>query len=155
MTATAVARPTTPPGRAARLGAWCRASWLELAVGIVAVVPFIVAMVRAVADRYVPVGDNALIALRVRDVLTMHHPLLGTGSSASITLGVDVNHPGPAMFDLLAPFAAVLGTGTGMVIGVTVLNVACFIGAAVMAHRVAGRPARPLEFQDAAKSVAG
>lgn len=130
-----------PIGRAARGRAWVREHALELVLAVVAVVPFVVAVVRAVAHGYIPVGDDALIALRVRDVFTVHQPLLGTGSSASITLGVDVNHPGPAMFDLLAPFARVLGTGTGIAVGVTLGNILCLLGAAVMAHRIAGRRA--------------
>ena len=138
MTAVVDARPD---GRAARARAWLRDHAFEVALAVVAVVPFVVAVVRAVAHGYVPVGDDALIALRVRDVFTVHQPLLGTGSSASITLGVDVNHPGPAMLDLLAPFARVLGTATGIAVGVTLLNVACLLGAAVMAHRIAGRRA--------------
>lgn len=128
-----------PGGRRARIRVWLTTHTFELVLAAIATLPFVVAVVRAVAHDYIPVGDDALIALRVRDAFTAHHPLLGTGSSASITLGVDVNHPGPAMFVLLAPFARVLGTGAGIAIGVALCNVLCLLGAGTMAHRIAGR----------------
>ena len=43
-----------------------------------------------------PVGDNGYFALRARDVFTDHHPLLGTWTSASLSVGGKPRRPGPA-----------------------------------------------------------
>jgi hypothetical protein len=75
---------------------------LLLVVTVLAVLPVVVATVRAAARGWLPVGDNAYFAIRARDVLTEHHPLLGTWTSASVSAGTDFNNPGPLLFDLLA-----------------------------------------------------
>ncbi|MFM7618029.1 MAG: hypothetical protein ACKO72_11295, partial [Actinomycetes bacterium] len=136
--ATAVA-PT--PGRASRrsFGRWVGAHRIELLAAIVALAPIVVAVVRAIANRYVPIGDDGLILLRSRDVLTANHPWLGTWSSSSLSLGVNLNNPGPLLFDLMALPTKVLGAGPGLAIGVGLVNGACLVGAATVAHRVAGR----------------
>jgi len=121
--------------------AWLRRRWPEVLLGAIALLPIVVAAMRAIADGYVAINDDALILLRTRDVLTADHPWLGTVSSASLTIGVVVSHPGPLMLDLLAAPVRVFGSGPGLVVGVATLNGACLIGAAAMAHRVAGRRA--------------
>ena len=128
-------------GRLDRLRAWTRAHAFEILLGAVAVLPIVVAAVRAIAQGYVAINDDALILLRARDVLTADHPWLGTVSSASLTLGVVVSHPGPLMLDLLAGPVRVFGSGSGLVIGVASINAACVVGAGVLAHRIAGRRA--------------
>ncbi len=80
--------------------------------------------VRGVRAGYEAVNDNALIELRGRDVLTANHPLLGTWSSASISSGIDVNHPGPLLFDLVAAPVKILGGATGIAVAIALLNVA-------------------------------
>jgi hypothetical protein len=85
-----------------------------------------------------PIGDSAQLYLRAADVGTSNHPLLGAWSSASISLGTDLNNPGPIYADLIAPFAHVFSPGVGNVIGVTLINIACFIGAVIAAHRIGG-----------------
>lgn len=130
--------------RTARVAQWSRRRWPEVLLGAIALLPFVVAAIRAIADGYVAINDDALILLRTRDVLTADHPWLGTVSSASLTLGVVVSHPGPLMLDLMAAPVRVFGSGPGLVIGVVTLNGACLIGAATMAHRVAGRRAYAL-----------
>jgi hypothetical protein len=91
---------------------------------LAAVAPIIVAAARAIDRGWIPVTDNALITIRARDVLTDHHPLLGTWSSASGTTGTAFNNPGPLLFDLLALPARLLEGGAGVAVAVTVLNVA-------------------------------
>ena len=54
------------------------------------------------ARGFEPIGDNALIELRAWDVFTSDRPLLGTWSSASVATGLDLNHPGPLLFDYFA-----------------------------------------------------
>jgi len=87
---------------------------VALAVALPAI-PIIVAVVRAISQRWIPIGDQALLEIRARDVLTAHHPLLGTASSAALSgeNGVALNHPGPLMFDVLTLPVRVFGGGAG------------------------------------------
>lgn len=114
------------------------------AAAIFAALPVVVAGIRAILDGWIPIGDNAVVEMRARDVLTNEHPWLGTWSSASIQLGVDVNHPGPIVFDVLALPVRLLGAGPGVVVGVMAINVAAIVAIAVVAYRTAGRLASVL-----------
>ena len=80
--------------------------------------------VRGIRRGYEAIGDNALIELRGRDVFTRNHPLLGTWSSASISSSVDVNHPGPLLFDLVALPVRLFGGAAGIALAVAALNIA-------------------------------
>ena len=106
------------------------------------VLPIVVAAVRAVATGWFPVGDSALLAIRAADVGTSHHPLLGSWTSASLTLGVDVNNPGPLYPDLLAPFmwtiGRLAGIGPAVAIGVASVNAAFALGIAAVGDRLGG-----------------
>jgi hypothetical protein len=112
-------------------------SWLPLAAVIA--FPVVLAAARGVHRGYLPVGDNALIEMRARDVLTAHHPWLGTWSSASISSGLDVNHPGPLIFDVLAVPVRLLGAGAGIAFGVAALQTAVVFAIGWCAHRIGGR----------------
>jgi hypothetical protein len=110
-----------------------------LAVLLVAVnVPIVVATVRALANGWQPVGDNGILLVRARDVGTSHHPLLGSWTSASLSVGENVNNPGPVYFDLLAPWVRLLGPWVGLAVGVMLVNMASSTLAVVVARRVAG-----------------
>jgi hypothetical protein len=111
--------------------------WAARASVAAAVLPILVAGARAAAGGWYPIGDNAFFALRARDVLTEHHPWLGTWTSASLSVGVDLNNPGPLLFDLLA-LPAKLNPEGGLAIGVAVLNAAAVLLIAWFAHRVGG-----------------
>jgi hypothetical protein len=107
-------------------------------VAIIAVlVPVAIAVVRALADGWMPVGDNAIFNIRARDVLTGHNPLLGTWTSASLSVGTDMNNPGPLWFDVLS-VPAKINTANGIAVAVALVNGACVIGIALIAHRVDG-----------------
>jgi hypothetical protein len=69
----------------------------------VALAPFVVAIATQAGRNYVPVGDIALMDLRVRDVWSSDIPLVGAYSRFGW------NHPGPAAFYLLAPLPGVTG----------------------------------------------
>lgn len=113
----------------ARLGAWLPA--------VAAIVPLLLAGGRAISGSWYPIGDNAFFALRARDVLTDHHPLLGTWTSASLTVGTRINNPGPLLFDLLAGPAKV-DVAAGTVVAVVALHVASVVLGVHWARRVAG-----------------
>ncbi|MFN8022309.1 MAG: hypothetical protein U0Q03_12360 [Acidimicrobiales bacterium] len=111
--------------------------WLVLAVSVA---PVVAAVIRRSGTRWIPIGDNALIEMRARDVFSIHHvPLLGTWSSASLTAGKDLNHPGPLLFDILAIPVRLFGGATGVALGVGLVNAAAIVGTALVARRVAGR----------------
>lgn len=94
---------------------------------------------RGLAAGYEPVGDNALIELRARDVLTGDHPFLGTWSSASISSGIHVNHPGPLLFELVAVPLRLVGGAAGIALGVMALHIAGVWVIGYVAHRIGGQ----------------
>jgi hypothetical protein len=106
------------------------------------ILPIAVAVVRAVATGWFPVGDNALLAVRAADVGTQHHPLLGSWTSASLALGENVSNPGPLFYDLLAPFMWTIGNAFGIgaatAIGVGTVNAAFALGTALVGDRMGG-----------------
>jgi hypothetical protein len=118
--------------------------WLPVAAVVAAVIPVVVATVRALARGWIAIGDDGLLLLRTQDVATANHPLLGTWTSASLTAGRNLNNPGPLWYDLLAPFVRIAGPSVGFAIGVMAANVAAIVGAAVVARRIAGDRAMTL-----------
>lgn len=138
MSATILSGPRIGSTRRARvLDDEATPRWLIPIATLVTVAPIVVATVRALANGWLAIGDNANFLIRSRDVLTEHHPLLGTWSSASNALGEPVNHPGPLMFDLFA-IPAKLGGSGGLAVGVALVGIACVIGIAVFAARAGG-----------------
>ena len=105
---------------------------------VVAIVPVAVATARAIQNGWLPTGDNALFAVRARDLFTHHLPLLGSWSSASVSAGTQLNHPGPLYFDLLAVPARVVQSGAGVAFGAALVNASCIVGIAVFAYRRGG-----------------
>ena len=92
---------------------------------LAALAPFVVAIVTRAGRDYVPVGDIALMDLRVRDVSSSDIPLVGAYSRFGW------NHPGPAPYYLLAPLSIVTGqpawatqVGNALVQGVVVAVIA-------------------------------
>jgi len=133
------ARPIAPDRPRRSVTTWLYGHRVEVLAALVALAPIVVAVLRGIANDYVPIGDDGLILLRSRDVLTENHPWLGTWSSSSLSLGVNLNNPGPLLFDLMALPTKLLGAGPGLAIGVGIVNGACLVGAAAVAHRIAGR----------------
>jgi hypothetical protein len=103
-----------------------------------AVAPILLAAVRGAADGWTPTGDNAFSGVRAWDVFTGHTPLLGTWSSASTYTELDINHPGPLHFDLLALPVRLLGHGAGTAIGMGLINALSVAGIAWLLHRLLG-----------------
>jgi hypothetical protein len=120
-------------GRAGR--AVGRASPLELLALAAALVPFVVAVVRAAVKDWIPVGDAAYFTVRSADVLTAHHPLLGAWSSGSAVVGVAVNNLGPLQLDVLAPFTR-LTPYLGTAVGTALLNAASVAAVWIAARRM-------------------
>ena len=116
--------PDTPPGRNRPVRGRVEAiEWVSL---VAALAPFVIAVVRAAVQHWMPVGDAAYFTVRSRDVFTAHPPLVGAWSSGSSVVGLAVNNLGPLQLDLLAPFTTIspyLGTG----IGSAAINAACVV----------------------------
>jgi hypothetical protein len=124
---------------------------LFLASVALAVLPIAVALVRAVAGHWVPAGDRAIFAIRARDVLSAHPPLIGAWTSASVATGVSFNNPGPLQYDLLALPTRVFGSaGSGIAIGVALVNIAAVVALAIVAFRRGGALAGTLAMTVAA-----
>jgi hypothetical protein len=91
------------------------------------------------AQGWLPAGDNALIGLRVRDVLTGRWPLIGQPTTGeNFGSGIPTSHPGPIEFYLVAPLVAVLGPTVGLVLGAGLINAAAMTSAAWLAFRRGG-----------------
>jgi hypothetical protein len=105
---------------------------------IAALVPIVWATVRALLNDWVPIGDASFFSIRSYDVFTEHRPLLGTWTSASQSVGIDINNPGPLFFDILAVPVRVFGTIDGLAIGTMLLNCAAVVGVAIIAYRRGG-----------------
>ena len=120
----------------AGLDAARRYGWQAIAAATSSVIAF--SAVRGIGRGYVPIGDNALIELRGRDVLTGDHPFLGTWSSASISSGIDINHPGPLLFNLVAGAVNLLGGGAGIALTVAALHIAIVWLVGIVTSQVGG-----------------
>ncbi|HEV2874007.1 MAG TPA: hypothetical protein VGW14_02565 [Thermoleophilaceae bacterium] len=111
-----------------------------LATGLAAALPIVVATVRAVVDGWVPLGDDALIAVRSYEVLTAHPPLLGMPSTGPTgVLDEQTFHLGPLLFWVLALPAHFLGPSS-LAVTAGLVNAACVMGSVALAHRRGGRP---------------
>lgn len=129
----------TAPDRDSAMAAR-RTGWPAIGVaGLAAAGPILVALVRALRRGWYPVADNAYFSIRARDVLTEHHPLLGTWTSASLSVGHDMNNPGPLLWDLLA-LPAKVAPVAGIAVATAVLNVLCIVVMGLVAHRRGGTP---------------
>jgi hypothetical protein len=101
-------------------------------------VPIVVATARAVADGWVPVGDAALIAIRAQDVLGGQVPRLGMWASTSWTVGFDLNHPGPLLYDAMAVPVALFGNAAGSTVAVGLIEAVSVVAIVAVAQRRGG-----------------
>lgn len=111
---------------------------LAVAVVAVAVLPVVIATIRAVARGWVPLNDDAYFSIRAYDVFSSQIPLVGMATSASLSAGRHLNHPGPLLFDLLAVPVRLFGSTAGVAIGIGLLNGLAVVGAAWVAFRRGG-----------------
>ena len=112
--------------------------WVRAVLVVVVLLPIVVAVVRALVNDWFPIGDSALLYVRARDVATAHHPLLGSWTSASLSVGEQMNNPGPLYDDLLAPIARTLPFSSAAAIAVGAVNAACVLGISGVSRAVGG-----------------
>ena len=97
-----------------------------IALFILVLVPFVVALTRAFHDGWVPSGDEANIATRALDVFSRRPPLTGLPSTSGLYGDkIQTNHPGPIEFYLLAVPLRVLGMSAGPLLTAAAINAAC------------------------------
>lgn len=111
---------------------------VELVALAAAIAPIVVTVVRAATNDWMPLYDAGYFAVRSRDVLTDHHPLLGAWSMGSRTVGETLNNLGPMQLDLLAPFTKIWPYW-GTALGVGLVNIAAVVGVWFAARRLLGR----------------
>lgn len=109
--------------------------WALLAVVLL---PILVAAVRVATSDWVPVGDSALIAIRSQDVLGGQVPLLGMWASTSWAVELDMNHPGPLLFDALAVPVALFGNAAGSAVGMALIDGLSVVGLFLVVRRRGG-----------------
>jgi hypothetical protein len=106
---------------------------IAIAITAVVLAPLVAAVVTRVGRPYLPVQDYAVIDLRVRDVLSRDIPLVGPYSR----YGWD--HPGPLVYWLVAPFAALFGSPAWATqVGFVLLDAAAVVWTAVLTWRRRG-----------------
>jgi hypothetical protein len=116
-----------------------RARLLAALVGVLLVLPVAVSAGRAIADHWVPSGDEAVIAVRVHDALTSDPPLTGLPSTSDLYGSkIRTRHLGPSEFYLLAVPERLLGPQLGLLLGAGAITAAALLIAAWVALRRAG-----------------
>lgn len=104
-------------------------------------VPFVAAVLRQTTSQWTPLDDDALIGLRIAQVIDGQHPLVGQPSTAGIYSAADEvapRHPGPIEFYAFAPIVKVLGDDVGMLVAPAIVNFAALVLTAWVLFRRAG-----------------
>ncbi len=97
-----------------------------------ALLPVLAVAITRSWHHYLPLGDESIIDLRTRDVFTSQTPLVGPYSRG-------FNHPGPALFWLLAPFSLLAGGAAwGTLVGATILQGVAIAASGWLAFRRGG-----------------
>ena len=117
---------------------WLAECWLTFVVGLCAAVPVIASTISALADGWLPAGDQAIIATRAYDVFTSHTPLVGQHSDAGAVIGQSVYSLGPMLYWLLALPARFGSPGT-LTLTIGLLNTLAIVGVVALARRRGGR----------------
>lgn len=111
---------------------------LAVAVWVVCSVPLVVALVALASPHWYPVLDMAQTELRIRDVWSLHPPLIGLPGRIG-SMAEQGSHPGPISFWLLAPGYRLFGsTGWAMDVSAVLLNSAVIGGLVATVRRRGG-----------------
>ena len=112
--------------------------WQIWVLGLLASIPIVAQTVDVLQAGWVPLADDAMIAISAFDVLTGDPPLLGPWSSGYSDLnGENTFHPGPLLFWLLALPTRVLDPGS-LEVTAAVVNMASVLGTIALARRRGG-----------------
>jgi hypothetical protein len=109
-----------------------RERWVDGTAMGLALLPVVAILVTRIGSDWFPLGDDASIDLRVRDVFTSAIPLVGPFSHG-------FNHPGPLAFWVLAPLSALTGGAPwSILIGGALVQGAAIAGSGWLALRRGG-----------------
>ena len=115
---------------------WGRAALLAWFVAL-ALLPLLASVVE-VAPGWLPVGDDATIEMRGRDLLTSEMPLLGMPSAVGEQTGRPVHHPGPLELWWVGAWVRGLGIAQASLLGAAVAWAAATTCALALARRIGG-----------------
>lgn len=107
-----------------------------------AIAPLVLAYVTMLSRGWWPEGDDAVTALRIRDVFTAHPPLLGMRATSGVANpDLATHHPGPLAFYVLAVPSMLLGfEPAGLLLGTVLVASASALGVILVAKRRGGWP---------------
>lgn len=125
-----------PVARHGRTGMGSSAQRWYRFLQILVCLPVVIASIHYIALGYYPINDDAYMAMSGWDVFTGHWPTQGAHSTSAANTGVEVHHPGPLYYYLLAPALLLGKSGYSLVIGQALISVACGLGALAVARRI-------------------
>ena len=108
------------------------------ALQVVVLLPILAAVATFVVHGFYPVNDDAYTAMSSWDLYTGHWPLQGAHSTSASITGVEVHHPGPLVFYLMAPFLLLGKGGIPLVVGQAAISAGCALAALAVARRLGG-----------------
>src|SRR3954471_3344388 len=106
--ARAPAAPVSARVENTRTGVERGSPWIVVAVAVILAVPFIMTLAVLHTPRWYPLLDLAQTEMRVRDVFSVHTPLIGLPGRIGPP-GHQGSHPGPLSFYALWPFYRLFG----------------------------------------------
>lgn len=90
--------------------------------------PVLVGLFDAIQSGWLPVGEEATLAVHAGDVFRWQPPLLGMATSLTTPQGDPTYHPGPLLFWLTAPAVHLLGAGAGTALTAALINAGSILG---------------------------
>jgi len=126
-----------PPTEPARRPGGRVVAVLPWVLAVLALVPLVASVVE-VAPGWLPVGDDATIEMRGRDLLTEETPLLGMPSAVGEQTGRPVHHPGPLELWWVGAWVRALGIDQASLLAAATAWGAAVVAALVLARRVGG-----------------
>lgn len=112
---------------------------VAVALVVLALVP-LVASLAEVAPGWLPVGDDATIVMRGRDLLTADTPLLGMPSAVGEQTGRPVHHPGPLELWWVGAWVRALGTAQAPLLAAAAAWAGAAVALLALARRLGGTP---------------
>lgn len=127
---------TAPPERVANR--WT--GWPLSALFVVLALLPLTASAATIAPGWLPVGDDATIEMRGRDLLTTEMPLIGMPSAIGEQTDRPAHHPGPLELWWVGLWVRLLGIGQASLIAATAAWGASIAAIVVFARRLGGIP---------------
>lgn len=132
--------PVTKPGAVVvePLFSWTALRGWYRVLQVAICLPMLLAVISFVRAGFYPINDDAYSAMSAWDLYTGHWPTQGAHSTSAMNTGIEVHHPGPLFYYLLAPFLLLGKGGAPLVIGQATIATGCALGALSVARRLGG-----------------